>query len=729
MPKHHLELRARAALRAVAWTALILATAWLIAAWLRRWDRHILSVEDWRVRVFLSLAGAAVAAAVARWLVYAARVFPRAALAGLAAWGVSSVCFALLVWTSLKVHPALWRVWWVSLIGALAAALWTALRLPATGRRGPVERAAAGCLAALAVLLAGLAFRVDILAAPGTAVIALALLLLAVVSMGAVVARVRFARARPPRPVSHWKRRGWVVTGQAALVGVAFYAGRVTQPAPSPFDKGASPLAAMTPAEIEEQVTADLRRLRALDEALHDLRASAAELHGRVNAARGRDGRQYFTPAEAEQMRPVFIGYLATRDALLRMVATYCGFEHVRDPALRARCFLVGFGAGSLLYANSLRVVALGDDPVVRRHLNEAEPAWNLPAGRFDEIHHALASDRTVDIFQEMAAYYSAHKDQWTRQAVLPATELTWLTGEVDAAIAEVRLLDIGDRDRARRDLLLARVKSDAYDPLYAMQSAVSTWIGDTRLVARPSFISPGQIKSIQHRLRPGDILLERRNWFASNAFLPGFWPHAALYVGTPEDLQRLGLIRMEQGRWMADDPVVAAKLEAYLAHGHEGEPNTVIEAVSEGVVFNTHAHSMAADYVAVLRPRRLSDAERALAIRRAFAHAGKPYDFEFDFATADKLVCTELVYQCYGDLLNFDCDPARPGEQLPQIMGRPALPALEFCHKFSREHGSPERELDLVLFLDAVPAQRTARESDEAAFRESASRPRGFNE
>ena len=54
---------------------------------------------------------------------------------------------------------------------------------------------------------------------------------------------------------------------------------------------------------------------------------------------------------------------------------------------------------------------------------------------------------------------------------------------------------------------------------------------------------------------------------------------------------------------------------------------------------------------------------------------------------------------------------------------------ALEFCRKFARERASPQRELDLILFLDAEPAQRAAREADVQAFCDSADRPRGFNE
>ena len=164
----------------------------------------------------------------------------------------------------------------------------------------------------------------------------------------------------------------------------------------------------------------------------------------------------------------------------------------------------------------------------------------------------------------------------------------------------------------------------------------------------------------------------------------------------------------------------VAKTVDDYLKAAHDGEPHTVIESVSEGVIFNSLTESMSADYVAVLRPRGLGDAERARAIARAFAHVGKPYDFEFDFFSADRLVCTELLYRAYDGLLNFDLVP---------IMGRMTLPALEIAKKFQAERGSDDRELDFVMFLDAVPAENRARLATEDDFLATIHRPRAFNE
>ena len=258
----------------------------------------------------------------------------------------------------------------------------------------------------------------------------------------------------------------------------------------------------------------------------------------------------------------------------------------------------------------------------------------------------------------------------------------------------------------AMRDEVRDQVARDAY----VAQSEVATFIGDTRIVDREPYISLEQIDALEDRLMPGDILIERRNWYLSNPCLPGFWPHAALYVGTIEDLRELGV---------ADAPEVVGHMNEYLSGDADGGRYTVIEAVSEGVIMNTLAHSMHADYVAVLRPR-VSPEAVASAIVRAFGNLGKPYDFNFDFDDTSKLVCTQVVYLSYLGSLDLETR---------EVMGRITLPALDIAAKYVSERGREDRQLDLVLFLDAVPSQNIAREASEEEFCESIKRPRVFVE
>jgi hypothetical protein len=199
--------------------------------------------------------------------------------------------------------------------------------------------------------------------------------------------------------------------------------------------------------------------------------------------------------------------------------------------------------------------------------------------------------------------------------------------------------------------------------------------------------------------LQPGDILLERRNWFMSNAFLPGFWPHSALYLGDPAALDALGV---------ASDPRVRRNWDAFAARDAAGHPYAVIEAMSEGVVFTSLEHSVGeADAVAVLRPR-LTDAQRREAIARAFSHHGKPYDFEFDFFSADRLVCTEVIFRAYDGMVRLP---------LMSILGRMALPADGFVRVFSTTRGTASRPFDFVSFVDADERGGRAVPASEAAF------------
>jgi uncharacterized protein YycO len=127
----------------------------------------------------------------------------------------------------------------------------------------------------------------------------------------------------------------------------------------------------------------------------------------------------------------------------------------------------------------------------------------------------------------------------------------------------------------------------------------------------------------IQKKLTPGDVIITRHDDALSNLFLPGFWPHAAFYMGNPSQLEMLHL---------ATTPDFDCQ---------------IIESKKDGVKFRPLSETLYVDNFVVIRPR-LPQQSIAQVIQKAMSHVGKRYDFLFDFTQADRLACTELVYRAY---------------------------------------------------------------------------------
>ena len=236
-------------------------------------------------------------------------------------------------------------------------------------------------------------------------------------------------------------------------------------------------------------------------------------------------------------------------------------------------------------------------------------------------------------------------------------------------------------------------------DPASAITPVVSMAISRFRFKERPphrGLISLEQLADLRAELKPGDILIERRNWYVSNSLLPGFWPHAALYLGSYEELAELGV---------AMDPRAAPHMSDFQGQNELGDGFAVIEAIGEGVIFTSFEQSVGeADAVAVLRPT-LSQEELSEAIGRALSHYGKEYDFDFDFETTDRLVCTELIFRAYDGLLEI------PAMRL--IMGRPRIAASDYVRMWADGQESGVPQLELVRFLDFDEPNGVAVEAD----------------
>jgi hypothetical protein len=274
-------------------------------------------------------------------------------------------------------------------------------------------------------------------------------------------------------------------------------------------------------------------------------------------------------------------------------------------------------------------------------------------------------------------------------------------------------------------------VQRTGFAAWFPVQAGIADWMGDTRLLPKDrALISPAQVAALGAVLEPGDILLARCEGYLSNIGIPGFWLHAVLYVGTPDERRRAfagpEVAAWMQARGQADGDFEALLARAYpAAHARAvavdaGEHRRTLEAISEGVAFTTLAHAAGADHVAALRPR-LPAVEKAAAILRAFGYAGRPYDFNFDFRTDAALVCAELIYKAY------EPGPGRQSLRFPlvEVLGRPVLPPSEIVRLFDRELGTPTTQLDLVRFLDGRGANGVAVEGDADAFRGSWRRPK----
>ncbi|BCR03112.1 hypothetical protein DESUT3_01810 [Desulfuromonas versatilis] len=411
---------------------------------------------------------------------------------------------------------------------------------------------------------------------------------------------------------------------------------------------------------------------------------------------------------------------VATLDSLGK---EHKGFWRLGDDRQKRASFRLFQASFLTAYRYGLEFIHLADkDPGFDTLLNEAVPEFGLP-------------DRTFASFK----FRILNLGRGTEFAALQALSLTFSEGE-SAALSEAIAEDsayIWKMGEGRGEALTVQnalkvVEDFGRMAWFPVQKGVSNWMGATRVRRKgDALISLEQIKALQPKLQPGDILLQRREWYMSNLGLPGFWTHVALYVGTPEERKTFFTGDQVQ-QWVRSLGQADGEFESLLQAQYPtayarslqtdklGDAPRVVEAIAEGVSFTTLEHSAAADSLAVLRPR-LPLVAKAAAVKRAFQYSGRPYDFEFDFRTDSALVCSELVFKAYeggGELPRYRFP-------LVEILGRPLTPPNEMARQFDAEWGTESAQGELVVFLDGYEKAGLAVEAPVAEFRQSWRRPK----
>jgi hypothetical protein len=426
---------------------------------------------------------------------------------------------------------------------------------------------------------------------------------------------------------------------------------------------------------------------------------------------------------QRQQILTTWVSFLDRLMILDAISQSYEDFKKHQDKRIGRMAFRTAYSAFLARYRHVLDFLEITErNPQFHTILNEPIPELGLEQGTYADVKYHYLHVAIATEFTRLALNYRIFGKQ-------PGFSLNQGIDEDQAKIWEYGR-GKGITQTIKNGLQI--VKDTSFKALFPLQKGVSEWMGDVRVRRQhQSLITIEQIRSLQHRLEPGDVLLERREWYLSNIGLPGFWPHAALFIGTPE--QRLRYFQdPDIEAWLSQQGISSGEFEtllkqrypeAYATSLEAQEDNhqaRVIEAISEGVVFTSLEHSADADSLAVLRPK-LTKLDKAKAILQAFHYSGRPYDFNFDFLTDSELVCTELVYKAY------EANGDKAGIRLPvvEILGRLATPANAIVKQFDSHYDSPQQQFDLIVFLDGNEKDRVAIESDLATFRQSWKRPK----
>ncbi|MDA0840104.1 MAG: YiiX/YebB-like N1pC/P60 family cysteine hydrolase [Planctomycetota bacterium] len=417
--------------------------------------------------------------------------------------------------------------------------------------------------------------------------------------------------------------------------------------------------------------SAESRTVIDLTEHLSRLKSRAQEMSAHFSASE----RGYFTPSEEDDALHLLVSYWQTRNALFELIHSL-GRRDEGPEGWPTDAFVIAYAA-ALTLVDAARFIheTFDDRSVIRKKLNEGAPLFGIPPGFYDSVQRSLTK------LTNSWRLYHATQFYRDNQAALKKRlepELKPVFAIIDNLILRVHVswqqyVKAKLKTKARQ--ALSTVRRDAVgQAIYTVQELASRMVSHVTL--NPSH-EPGlpaaRIAEFREIMQPGDVLVTRRDFALTNYFLPGYWPHAALYMGRMAELESMQLQNHEsvRTRWER------------LAGLDKNEDGRVLEALKDGVWLRTVHSPFGADALAIIRPK-LAREEVATALARGVSHDGKAYDFDFDFTRSDRMVCTEVVYRSYEGV-------GKVKFKLTRRAGRMTLTAEDLLHMALRgEHFEP---------------------------------------
>jgi hypothetical protein len=396
------------------------------------------------------------------------------------------------------------------------------------------------------------------------------------------------------------------------------------------------------------------------------------------------DGGKTLSPDTKILLLPVWQSYLDhfyRLEGLRIKHSSYWKINGVMEPVAHALSFFAFNSSFLVQNAEGSRFIEIMSECHRTEEWLE-EPNDLFPKFAYSRLKYRVLNFLTFDDISAQSAYFrnsllpvvdtmSDTVVYWAErlQKTLPDTLLSW------AASENIKRTGKNGVDIAKKQL---------FSFFFPLQKGLADFLG--RVYYNPfkksKYITSAQADSLEKLLLPGDLILVRSNYVASNIGLPGFWPHIAIYTGKNSE-----------------------------------NDNSVIEALANGTVYRSFKKTAYADYLAVLRPR-LSVKDKETAVNSALKYVGVPYDFDFDFDTDATLVCSEVVYKSFQARAEMEKGLSLP---LVSILGRWTLPPNDIAALYALEKENPQ--FDFVAFIDHRPKSNESFFSTDSAFLTTPSR------
>ena len=362
----------------------------------------------------------------------------------------------------------------------------------------------------------------------------------------------------------------------------------------------------------------------------------------------------HFSSAQDESIAHWFAGFITVRrnlSSLVDIIINTTGGPNKISLSHSYPYFVLGYSALCSVYRMDRHLITkVANHTVIQRKLNQAFPSHQIERKQFNAIYKSL-----VDPLNALRIH-RAHRTLLKQyDAIQSAVADTPIAITFAGLRKQERYLNLSRSNfllnwlRSRRLVWRRRGASAKQKSVFTVLEYGGRIASELNL-PRPKRVTPKIRGEIAALLKPGDILVTRHRRALTNLFLPGFWPHAALYVGYDTDRTRMGIEITSENA------------------AHWCEMNCTLEALKDGVHFRPLSDTLSVDAFVVLRPN-ITTEQIATALQRASTHRGKGYNFDFDFFRSDHLVCTEVVYRAFDGLA---------GREMPlqERMGRKTLSA-----------------------------------------------------